>query len=806
MRSARFTPAPLALAVALSVALAVGHAPLVHAQSGSTAGAPPVSIKIPAQPLGQAINTLARQAKLRMSFPAALVVGKTAPAVSGKMTARQALDRLLAGSGLTASIEGSAVVVQQTPTPVNAPAQAETMLPTVTVTAGVASQDSPLAYLSRNASTGALGEKVVLDTPFSITVVDSDEIVERGAKSIGQIFVNDASVYTPTSSSTTDWWGTQIRGLQVHNSYIDDIPILLHWGGDFPTEVIDSVAALKGLTGFMYGFGDPGGALSYQLKRPKKENETTLDIGYRNPSLLSAHLDMSHKLGDELAIRANVATEQGTAYNESHLDRTVASLAIDKQFGASLKWFTTLVHEDSKNTGEPIQFYFDSYDFVGSDGKLPSVTYDYDDINVDNSYYQTKTLLAATGLQWQIDDLWNLKYQAGFSRKDHQSNKSFAYLLNIAGDYEGYAYNFAGRLETIFTQAILQGTATTGGIKHEIIGGLGLQRSKDTWSNEWHWSNDFNGNIYQEQTFRTTRTPDFSLASLYSDSSQLYAFASDTVHFNAHWQALLGLRFTHYKWKDLDGDPTLDSGYDTRKTSPTLALIYKPDDQTSLYGSYVEALEPGSLVSAPYANAGEVLGATVSKQYEVGIKHTSDGIDYTAALFRIERANQMDVLRGADRYLTQNGLVTYQGMELSGAYQFTRNLNIGLGGIYLDGVISKVSADNAAIEGNDPAYAPQWQYVINAQYQVPGIKGLKLHGNARYFGESYTSDDNTLKVPGRTVVNAGFSHDLKIHNQDWMLIGNVYNLLNAKYWAGGGWSQGNIGEARNFALSLRTQF
>jgi outer membrane receptor for ferric coprogen and ferric-rhodotorulic acid len=84
-------------------------------------------------------------------------------------------------------------------------------------------------------------------------------------------------VYTPTSSSTTDWWGTQIRGLPVRNSYVDGVPMLLHWGGDFPTEVIESVTALKGLTGFMYGFGEPGGALSYKLKRPKAANETTVN-------------------------------------------------------------------------------------------------------------------------------------------------------------------------------------------------------------------------------------------------------------------------------------------------------------------------------------------------------------------------------------------------------------------------------------------------------------------------------------------------------------------------------------------------
>lgn len=679
-------------------------------------------------------------------------------------------------------------------------------LPTIKATAAAISQPSPLGYLSRRSDSGALGNKAVLDTPFSVTVVGSDEIVQRGAKSIGQIFFNDPSVYTPTTSSSTDWWGTQIRGLGVRNTYVDDVPMLLHWGGDFPTEVVESVTALKGLSGFMYGFGEPGGALSYQLKRPAATADTSLLIGYRNPRLFNAHLDTSHDLGDGFALRANAATEQGTAYNASRLDRVVASLAVDRQINAALKWLGTFLYEDSKTKGEPLQFYLDSYDVADSGGKLPKVTYAYDDINVDNAYYATRTALATSGLEWRINDGWSLKGQFGFSRKDHRSNKAFANLLNREGDYSGQMYNFAGQLDTLFSQVMLRGMASLGGMKHEIVGGLGLQRSKDKWSNEWYWENDFNGNLFVAQPFLTTRTPDFSLAPVSADTAQSYAFLSDTVHPGDRWQLIAGLRFTDYDVKDLDGDPAVDSGYKTRKASPTLALVYKTDAKTSLYGSYVEGLEPGTRVAAPYANAGERLGATVSKQVEIGIKHATGTIDYSAALFRIRRANQIDVLRGGDRFLTQDGLVTYQGAEVSGAWQVGRNLKLGVGAIHLDATIDRVSIDNAALEGNTPSNAPRWQVVGNASYRVPAVPDLELHGGLRYFGATFVSDNNLLTVPGRTVVNAGFSHDFRLHGQDLTLIGNLNNAFNRKYWASGGWSAGNVGEARNLSLALRATF
>lgn len=676
-----------------------------------------------------------------------------------------------------------------------------TTLKTVKVEAtAIESPSAKLGYLSKENDTGALGNKTVLDTPFSITVIGSDEIMERGAKSIGQIFVNDASVYAPTPSSSTDWWGTQIRGLPVRNFYIDDVPMLLYWGGDFPTEAAESVTALKGLTGFMYGFGEPGGAISYKIKRPTATPETMVNLGYRNPSLVSAHVDTSHNIGDDFAFRANLATEQGTAYNESEIDRTLASLSLDKNFDDSVSWFTSVVYEKNKITGEPLQFYFSDYDVEGSGGELPDVTYEYDDFNIDNSYYDTETLFASTGVDWELNDNWTLKYKLGFSRKEHLSNKSFADILNKEGDYRGNAYNFAGKLDNLFNQIMLQGEITTGAVKHELVGGIGLQKNEERWGTEFYWENDFNGNLYEKQSFRITRTPDFTLEAEPSyKTNQDYAFVSDTIHFNEQWQTIIGLRFTDYEIET--------SAYSTKETSPTLALIYKPNEQTSAYASYVEGMEPGSRVGVTYANAGEILDATVSTQYEVGVKHASNKFSYAAAIFSIERANQMEVMRESELpYLTQDGLETYEGIEFSTAYQFTDNLNLGIGAVYLDGTIENVSAENAELEGNDPSYASDWQIVGNFEYLVAGIEGLKLHGNARYFGESYTGSNNTLVLPSRTLFNAGASYEFTSWNRLWKVNANIYNLLNKKYWAGSGWSSGNMGEGRNVTLGLNTRF
>ncbi|WP_151715088.1 TonB-dependent siderophore receptor [Acinetobacter sp. TUM15071] len=657
--------------------------------------------------------------------------------------------------------------------------------------------------LKKQIESGALGRRSVLDTPFSMTVVESEDIRKRGAKSIAQIFANDASVYSPTSSATTDWWGAQIRGLSVRNFYADGLPMDLYWGGDFPVEAAETVTALKGLKGFMYGFGSPGGAISYSLKRPKEVPETVVDVGYRNSSLFSAFIDSSDRssIGD-IGYRVVMGGEKGEAYNAADSNRFVGSLALDKQFNDRLSWDANFTYEKNKLKHEPFQFYSSAYIVAGSGGKLPQPTYDYKNLNVDNAYYDTSTFIASTGFNWKFNENWDSKYQFGYTTKEHESRKTFANLQNRNGDYSGRLYDFAGVLESYVNQLMFNGKFSTGVIEHEVVMGGGYQRSLDRYSNEMYYGNDFNGNIYQEQKFIIARTPDFSLAPKNRDESQSYGFLSDTIHLNDHWQTILGLRYTYFDREDVDRDPTKNSGYSTKTTTPTVAVLYKPNTDATLYASYVEGLEPGSRVSEMYANAGEILKATVSKQYEIGFKYDIAPFSLSSALFKIERAAVIDRFQDEQRYLKQDGLTTYQGIELNGSYRPSDQWKLGVSVIGLDASIDRVSEANQAILGNRPANAAKWQAVLNTEYQLKAIGGLSLHGNVRYNGASYTSTSNDLKLPAYSILNTGLSYKFKLAGHDATVNANINNLLNKKYWAGGDWGAVNIGEARNGSLGL----
>ncbi|MDR6841303.1 TonB-dependent receptor [Pseudoxanthomonas sacheonensis] len=97
-------------------------AAILIAMVGASAAAPvfaqtseaPRSYTIPAGDLGDALDKLASQAGLQIVYPGNLVRGKKATALSGQQTWREALQKLLTGTGLTwGMVNGKTIVIKQ---------------------------------------------------------------------------------------------------------------------------------------------------------------------------------------------------------------------------------------------------------------------------------------------------------------------------------------------------------------------------------------------------------------------------------------------------------------------------------------------------------------------------------------------------------------------------------------------------------------------------------------------------------------------------------------------------------------------
>jgi outer membrane receptor for ferric coprogen and ferric-rhodotorulic acid len=255
--------APLALAAAL-----VLGASAARAQSPEAPRAP---ISIHAQPLAQALNDWARQTRIQLIVQQALVAGRTAPEVAGDLTPMQALDRLLAGTGLVGSVEGDAVVIK--PAPPRGPAA---MLAPVTVSANAdeGTTEGSGSY-TVGATTAATGLNLSLrDTPQSVSVITQDRIEDQA-----MVTVADALRSTPGVSFQPWDRGRNrisVRGFDITSFQYDGVPVEnINIGAETNnTALYDRVEVVRGATGLLSGAGDPSASINLVRKHADSKTFT----------------------------------------------------------------------------------------------------------------------------------------------------------------------------------------------------------------------------------------------------------------------------------------------------------------------------------------------------------------------------------------------------------------------------------------------------------------------------------------------------------------------------------------------------
>ncbi|MEJ1962700.1 MAG: TonB-dependent receptor plug domain-containing protein [Gammaproteobacteria bacterium] len=190
----------------------------------------PKSIQVPAQPLGDALRLLAKQADVQVLFAPRLVEGRTAPAVAGKFTTREALDRLLSGTNLAALEQSPGVIIVLKRAPrADRGSPKVPAIPAVTVAAVDIPTDTELQEVR---VTAQRREERVQDVPISVSAYSRTVLDAQGARGIddlaritpGVTFVRGANNNSESSDIAIRGIGSN-AGAATTGVYIDDTPI-----------------------------------------------------------------------------------------------------------------------------------------------------------------------------------------------------------------------------------------------------------------------------------------------------------------------------------------------------------------------------------------------------------------------------------------------------------------------------------------------------------------------------------------------------------------------------------------------------
>ena len=669
------------------------------------------------------------------------------------------------------------------------------------------SGDAEKAYRVEDTNVGVLGNKILKDTPYSIEVYSSDLIKNKQARSLADITKGDASISLMQDNLTTENNSLAIRGIfldQFTGSRIDGLPTYLR-ANDLPLEHLERIEILKGASGFLYGFGSPGGIINYVLKRPTDAPFQSLNMQVMDSGLALIHGDVGGRLGadDRFGYRVNLLHESGDTYiNDGKSRRNSGSIALDWEITPDLVWRADALLGKHTRTGGYWAL------LPNSDGAARNWVVAKPPAPIDGSrrlapswtHYGSIHETYGTALSWNFAADWTLTLahrQSGNGRE----YTTPAIFSDSAGNYSLTFWNYTSRFQNSQSQVMINGVFTTGPVLHELaVGASYFETLARVGTRDWpritsasipnvgNLSNPVEANnpVGPVIPYKDAKNGEFFT------NYRRELFLSDTLRIGEDWDIILGLR--HGNWDSKLTD------YDKSAITPTLAAIFRPMEGLSLYGSYIEALEQGATAPRRAANAGQIFPPRVSRQVELGAKAEADDWSATAALFRMERA--LTYTTPANVF-TQDGEARYQGLELNGKFRLGSSWLVTASAMWLDATNQKTTG--GMLDGKRIPVARE-RLSLYGEYRMPGIP-LTLTAGARYEAKRPVDSNNRFYFGDVTLFNMGARYETKVAGKGLTLRLNVDNLTDEAYWTTfPGGSHLNQGPPRTIKLGIELEW
>jgi iron complex outermembrane receptor protein len=760
-----------------------------------------IYINMPAQPLAAAINAWAKQAGMKITVAHALLDGKQAPSVSGNLSFRESLDRILAGSGLQANIERDQVVIAQQ----NANAM---LLEEVTVVANTDSSalSAPYAggHLARGGSLGVLGNVSVMNTPFNTTNYTSELIMDQQARSVADVVVNDASVRAVTApGGFSDQF--LIRGFVVNN---EDTGINGLYGltssTRIPLEMVERVQVLKGPGSLVNGIppsGSIGGAINLVTKRAGDEPLTRLTTSYLSNAQLGAHIDVARRFGEnkEWGVRVNGLKRAGEGTIDNGNQNTgLATLGLDYK-GNALRWsLDAIVQDDSVREFRP------QTSIAANATQVPAApdarSNFYPGTKLD---YKNRSVLS--NAEYDVNE--NIMLYGGLGYTDYSYEQTFPSAVGgvrANGDFNvrnGY-YDFYSK--TAVTNAGARIRFATGKVGHTL--GLAANRSSQETGFFYTTSAGTNAsNIYNPAALPAIANARNAPQRNQENILTSYVLSDTLSLADEKILVTLGLRdqtVAQQTFNVANGVQTAD--YKESAISPLAGIVIKPFDHVSLYANHTKGLTRGAIVPIDgnnFSNQGQAITPYKSTQKEVGVKIDFGNITTVASVFEIERPNlETDPLTNSRGYI---GEQRNRGLELAAYGVVKSGLRIMASAMLNDAKVK--SASTPAIDGKNAIGVPDRTFNLGLDWDTSWVAGLSLNGRVINTSSGYYNGTNTLSVPGWTRVDIGARYTTLAAGKPMILRANIENLLAKDYWL-----QSNtfltVGAPRTLVLSATVDF
>lgn len=691
----------------------------------------------------------------------------------------------LKAAGLAVTLLASGNVAAQT--------VADDAVPEVVVTD---QQDEPegsadSGYRNKTGMLGPLGKASLKDIPYSVNVTSGALIENSNAHTLGDALkTNPTATLLMSPGGYTSMTRMMVRGFTAADqSEMRDGMVDRSFSFP-PLENVDRIEVFNGFTGFLYGFSALGGSVNYVSKQPTEKPQASLSTGEYGGGIYFGHADVGGRVtstDNRLGYRVNAYHEDGSTYvDDSTQKRTLVSAVIDYRLAPDTRLWTDLWHQNYDATG--LQTYINPNPAAGihvpdADKFDPTKQY-----GQSWTYNQAEKTLAGLGLDTKLNNTFSTRfgYRHGYMWRKY--NVVEGVLSDNSGNYREYYTNTPRQFErTDSGYALLDTNVDTWSIHHDITAGYNGTRYFYIRGSDVPGSPGSTGLLLGSSNASSPTTysdPNLSVGgkNSWGTSQNDNYLLGDRIKFNEQFSALIGVTRARQHSENWG---TSNSTKEQTANTPSYALMFKPVPAVTTYVSYMEALVAGGTApntSGGHAvgNAGELLSASISKQYEMGVKATIGAVDVSSAVFRIEKVNEYT--DPADYIYKQDGLQVHQGIELTGSGKLTERLTLVGGFSWLDAQYDKAK-NNPALVGKTPINVPDWQGRAYLEYALPFVPDLTVTGGANYYGRRPVDALNSEYMDAATTFDAGLRYAPELYGHPVAVNLGITNILDTRYWA-----------------------
>ncbi|GAB2901060.1 TonB-dependent receptor [Paraburkholderia jirisanensis] len=638
-----------------------------------------------------------------------------------------------------------------------------------------------------------------LDVPATINVVTRSVMDAQGDTGLYDALRNVPGVVRQQLNGLA-YDNLSVRGIPLDNrsSFLIDGVLPIDNNIWMPMEDKERVEVLKGASALYYGFTVPAGIVNMVMKRAGSEPVTSITALGDSHGSIGAAVDIARRFGNDnqFGIRVNAMDEHvETPIDGDRGYRKFISAALDWKVTSRLKLQYDLEHIETRVVEQagiaPLA--------AGKNGtiSLPGMP-DPSKLLSSNAHPTNATATSQlVRADYAISDNWSANFTLGQSitRRDRWAWVFQKYNVATgagtlqASEQNGQMYeNKNVRLE-------VNGAFRTGPFAHTLTLGL---------TQDWLFQPDFTTfffnapqNLYNPvpvTAFTSGGAPKQFFAQHIRNGG---AYAFDQIDLTSRLQLLAGVRRSEFVASQ-QGTPNQDIS----RTSPAGSLTYRITPNTSVYASYVEALESAGSAPATAANANQILPAAVSHQEEVGVRtRFADRVLVSLALFNLR---QPAAETNADNVFALDGNARYRGVEFSVQGDITKDVSLIASAVYLNA--KQVDSSDPTLIGKTPENTPHVTASLFAEYRVPLVAGLAVNAGVYYVGPRPVNSADQATIGGYTLLTAGARYATRVYGKRVSFQANLENAANRRYWSAAGSNQLGVGLGRTLELSSTLEF